>query len=286
MEKGKSTMIKIVTDSTAYLPEDTIRQHDIRVVPLYVHFGDQALKEGVELSNEAFYTRLQAAPALPTTSQPSPGEFSEVFEELVHAGHEIITLTISSKLSGTWNSAMSAKADLPDAGISVVDSLSTSVGLQLMVEAAAEAIAAGATRHEIVERIEEIKEKMSIFFVVDTLEYLAKGGRIGNAKAFLGTLLKVKPILFLEDGAIEPLEQVRSKRKAIARLLCLVEDCLDGNSSLARIAVAHGMALEEAQAFIQEIEGRLDCAQPFIAEIGPVIGTHTGPGVIGVAAYA
>ena len=129
-------MIKIVTDSTAYLSEAFVREHDIRVVPLYVHFGSEAFKEGVELSNEEFYARLKAAPELPTTSQPSAGEFHEVFKALADAGHEILTLTISSKLSGTWNSAMAAKEMLPDAAISVVDTLSTSVGLVLMVRAA------------------------------------------------------------------------------------------------------------------------------------------------------
>ncbi len=279
-------MIKIVTDSTAYLPEPVIREHDIRVVPLYVHFGEEAFKEGVELSNEEFYTRLKAAPELPTTSQPSAGEFHQVFKELVDAGHEIVTLTISSKLSGTWNSAMAAKDMLPDAGISVIDTLSTSVGLYLMLEAATGAIAAGATRQEVVDQIEEIKKRVCVFLVVDTLEYLAKGGRIGNAKAFMGTLLKVKPILALQDGVIEPVEQVRSKRKALTRMLELVEGHLGANGQQARIGLANALVPEEARAFGQEVQGRLGCPEPFVSDLGPVIGTHTGPGTIAIAAYA
>jgi DegV family protein with EDD domain len=278
-------MIKIVTDSTAYLPEATIRRHDIRVVPLYVHFGQEAFREGVDLSNEQFYARLQEAPELPTTSQPSAGEFYAVFKELVEAGHEIVTLTISSKLSGTWSSAMAAKEMLPEAPISVVDSLSTSIGLHLLIDAAVEAAAEGATRQQITERVEKIKQEIHILFVVDTLEYLAKGGRIGNAKAFLGTLLKVKPILVLQDGAIEPLEQVRSKRKAQARMLELIEEYTGSNGSQAKAAIAHALAPHEAQAISQELLGKLGCAQPFISDIGPVIGTHTGPGVIAVACY-
>jgi DegV family protein with EDD domain len=278
-------MIKIVTDSTAYLPEETVRQHDISVVPLYVHFGNKAFREGVDLSNEDFYRRLKEAPELPTTSQPSAGEFHELFTQLIDAGHEVVTLTISSKLSGTWNSAMAAKEMLPDAGISVVDSLSTSVGLHLMVDAAVEAAAVGATRQEIVEQIDQIKQKIQIFFVVDTLEYLAKGGRIGNAKAFLGTLLKVKPILVLQEGAIEPLEQVRSKRKATARMLDLVEEHVSGNGDTSRVAVTNALVPEEAESVSQELVGRLGCALPLEGEIGPVIGTHTGPGCVGVATY-
>ena len=283
-EEGNA-MIKIVTDSTAYLPEEMVRQHDITVVPLYVHFGTEAFKEGVELSNEEFYRRLKEAPELPTTSQPSAGEFHSVFEPLVDAGHEVVTLTISSKISGTWNSAMAAKEMLPDAPISVVDSLSTSVGLHLMVDAAIEAAAAGATRQEIVDQIEEIKGKMQIFFVVDTLEYLAKGGRIGNGKAFLGTLLKVKPILVLQDGAIEPLEQVRSKRKATARMLDLVEEHVLSNGNTARVAVTNALVPDEAEALGQELMGRLGCEAPLVGDLGPVIGTHTGPGCLGIATY-
>jgi len=278
-------MIKIVTDSTAYLPESILRKNDLRVVPLCVHFGDKMYKEGVELSNDEFYALLQEAPELPTTSQPSAGEFYEVFAELAAAGHEIITLTISSRLSGTWNSAMAAREMMPEAKISVVDSLSTSVGLLLLVQAAVKARDAGASREEIVQQLEDIKKKLHVFFVVDTLEYLAKGGRIGNAKAFLGTLLKVKPILFFKDGAIEPLEQVRSKRKAQARMVDLVEECVGGRGTEASIALSHALAPDETASLAQEIQERLGCAAPPITTVGPVIGTHTGPGVVAVAAY-
>jgi DegV family protein with EDD domain len=278
-------MIKIVTDSTAYLPETTIRQHDIRVVPLCVHFGEETFKEGVDLSQESFYARLKEAPVLPTTSQPSVGEFHEVFKELVDGGHEIVVLTISSKLSGTWNSAMAAREMLPEAGISVIDSLSTSIGLQLMVEAAAEAVAAGATRQQIVDQIEEIKQKIYLLFAVDTLEYLAKGGRIGNAKAFMGTLLKIKPILALQDGLIEPLEQVRSRRKALTRMLDLIVEHLGDNGSQAKVAITHALVPEEAEICKGELLDRLGCSEPLLTEVSPAIGTHTGPGVIGVAVY-
>jgi DegV family protein with EDD domain len=250
-----------------------------------VNFGQDAYKEGVEMSHAAFYERLEKAPELPTTSQPSMGDFKKVFEGLAAAGHEMITLTISEKLSGTYSSAISAKEMLPEAKISVIDSRSTSVGLHLLVEAAAQAAAEGASRDEIVSLVDEIKGKLQVLFVVDTLEYLAKGGRIGNAKAFLGTLLKIKPILFLQDGAIEPLEQVRSRRKAIMHMLDLVEQHTDGHGSQARIGIAHGLALQDAQTVQKEIIDRLGCSRPFLSEIGPVIGTHTGPGVLGIAVY-
>ena len=276
-------MIKIVTDSTAYLPEATVRQHDLHIVPLCVHFGEEEFREGVELSHKDFYARLKVAPVLPTTSQPSAGEFYEVFKELVDAGHEVVALTISSKLSGTWNSAMAAKEMLPGAAISVIDSLSTAIGLQLMLVAVVEAIHAGASRQQIVDQVEEIKAKIHVLFVVDTLEYLAKGGRIGNAKAFMGTLLKVKPILVLQDGAIEPLEQVRSKQKAQARMLELMGEYVGDKGAQAKVSICGALVPDEVSALSRELVGRLGCAQPLISEIGPVIGTHTGPGVIGVA---
>lgn len=279
-------MIKIVTDSTGYLPETFIRQHDILIVPLYVHFGNEAFKEGVELSNEQFYARLSEAPELPTTSQPSAGEFHQVFKELADAGHEILVLTISSKLSGTWDSAMTAKDMLPDATIHVVDSLSTSVGLQLLIEKATKAIAAGTPLPVIVEQLEEAKKTLRVVLVVDTLEYLAKGGRIGNARAFLGTLLKVKPILALQDGVIEPLEQVRSKRKAQERLLDLIVECHGSEGTQAQIAIANALVPGEAALLSKKLVERLGCDEPLCTEIGPVIGTHTGPGVIGIATFA
>jgi len=278
--------IKVVTDSTAYLPEDAVRKYDIRVVPLYVHFGNEEFREGVELSIGEFYARLREAPELPSTSQPSAGEFHEVLKDLVDQGHQVLVMTISSKLSGTWNSAMAAKEMLPDADIAVFDSFSTSVGLYLMLEAAVEAIQSGASLPQVVEELEGIRDKMHVLFVVDTLEYLAKGGRIGNAKAFLGTLLKVKPILTLQDGVLEPLEQVRSKRKAVMRLLDLVEERLDSQAPQARVAVTHALVPDEAEALIQDLVARLGCTEPSLSEVGPVIGTHTGPGVLAIAAYA
>ena len=278
-------MLKIVTDSTAYLPEAYAREHDIRVVPLYVHFGTEAFREGVDLSHDEFYARLKKAPELPTTSQPSAGEFHEVFEELAGEGHDIVTLPISSKLSGAWDSAMAAKQMLPQANIQVIDTLETAAALHLLVEAAVKAAAAGATLQEVTDLIEDLKKKVHFWFVVDTLEYLAKGGRIGNARAFMGTILKVKPILILQDGAIEPCEQVRSKAKAQARMVELLIEAMGSKGSDARIIVASALVPDEVQSLSQLITQKLDCAEPLRSHIGPVIGTHVGPGTIGAAAY-
>jgi DegV family protein with EDD domain len=278
-------MIKIVTDSTAYLPEEYVEAHDIHVVPLYVHFGSVAFREGVELTNAEFYDRLKAAPELPTTSQPSAGEFHGLFQSLVDAGHEVICLTISSELSGTYNSATAAVEMLGEAPVSVVDSRSTSVGLQLLVEAAVDRAEAGQPRQAIVDELNAMKESIHVLFVVDTLEYLQKGGRIGPAKALMGTMLKIKPILFLNDGRIEPLEQVRSKRKALQRMLELIQERVGGDNRRVAAGVINALVPEEAAAMADQLAETMTCERLAVADLGPVIGTHTGPGVVGVAAH-
>jgi DegV family protein with EDD domain len=278
-------MIKVVTDSTAYLPRDCVRQHDIRVVPLNVLFGSKSYQEGIDLDYDEFYRLLAEAEELPTTSQPAPGDFLKVYSELVDAGHEVISIHISSGISGTVDSALAARKMLPDPDrVSVVDSLSTSVGLELSVRAALDAIAAGQPRDDIVASLETLARRLHTFFVVDTLEYLHKGGRIGGASALLGTVLRFKPILFLEE-TIEPWGKVRTKRKAVTKLLDIIEEKLDGQP-VGGVAVTHAQVPDEAQALAQQLKQRLGCADCHLSQVGPVIGTHAGPGVLGVSAYA
>ncbi|HNS51444.1 MAG TPA: DegV family protein [Anaerolineae bacterium] len=278
-------MIKIVTDTTAYISEPYLRAHDIRVVPLNIHFGVEAFKETVEITNDEFYARLKAAPTLPTTSQPSPGDFLDVFRPLADAGHEILVLPISSRLSGTYTSATAAREMLPDAAIQVVDTLNTGLALELLIRAAVEAVGTGATLAAVTGLMEAMKAKVFTLFVVDTLEYLAKGGRIGSAKALMGTMLSVKPILTLKDGSIQAFEQVRTKRKAVARMVDLIVAHAGSKGSQARVTMTHSLALDEAEAARREVVARLGCAEPPLSELGPVIGAHTGPGVVSAAIY-
>jgi len=276
-------MIKIVTDSTAYLPEEVIQRYGIHIIPLNVLFGERIYKEGLELSHEQFYQKLTQVKELPTTSQPSMGDFYELYSSLVQDGSEVISIHISSKLSGTVDSALMACQELPEARISVVDSLSTAMGLELIVIAAAEAVAAGQSRAEVVAMLERMIPETRLFFVVDTLEYLQKGGRIGGAAALVGTLLNVKPILCLKDGRVEPLDKVRTKRKAVSRLLDVMVEELGSEESV-RVTVGHAMALEEAETLLERARSRLSCSSLSIAQIGPAIGTHAGPGALGMAA--
>ncbi len=276
-------MIKIVTDSSAYLPAELIQQYDIRIVPLKVLFGEKVYREGIDLDHQEFYRLLAEAETLPTTSQPSAGEFFDLYSELSQEGHEIISIHIGSKLSGTISSAQSAKEMLPEASITIIDSASTAMGLGLMVLAAARAAAEGQTVAEIVSTVEKMIPAMNVVFVVDTLEYLQKGGRIGGAAALVGTLLKVKPILCLKEGRVEPLDKVRTKRKALARLLEVVEERV-GPGTPVQVAILHAQVPDEARELEQEVRARFNCTACYFTEVGPVIGTHTGPGVVGLVA--
>jgi DegV family protein with EDD domain len=276
-------MIKIVTDSTSYLPPDLVEEFDLRIVPLNVHFGkDRVFQEGVNLTHEEFYAMLAEAPELPTTSQPSPGQFRDVFTELAEAGHDVLCIVISSKLSGTYQSALDARRMLPDANIVIVDSHFVAAALGLMVVTAAEMTADGHSMDEIVARVEQMRRDMKLYFVVDTLEYLQKGGRIGAAAALVGTLLKVKPILTLDEGIVKPLDKVRSKRKAIQRLLAELESHVSPGQPVQAI-VMHAQVPDEVSELEAEVRRRFNCQRTIFGEVGPVVGVHAGPGVLGAA---
>ena len=278
-------MIKVVTDSTAYLPQDFIEQHDIRVVPLNVLFGLKSYHEGVDLDYGQFYRMLAEADELPTTSQPSAGDFLTIYSELIETGHEVISIHISSGISGTVDSALAARKMLPEPDrVSVVDSLSASIGLELIVRTALEAVDAGQSRSEIVTSLEQLTKRLHLYFVVDTLEYLHKGGRIGGASALMGSVLQFKPILFLENGKIEPWGKVRTKRKAVAQLLDVIEEKV-GGQTIGKIGAVHAQVPTEAKTMVQKLQQRFKCDECYVSQVGPVIGTHTGPGVLGVAVY-
>jgi len=278
-------MLRIVTDSSAGIPGDLLETYDIEVVPLNVHFGKTAYQEGVDIDNTQFYQMLSQAEELPTTSQPSAGQFHEVYSRLTANGDSVISIHISTKLSGTYQSAMAAKAMLPEADITVIDTLSVSMGHGLIVLAAAEAVQKGRGRDEVIALAQRVIDGMEIIIVVDTLEYLQKGGRIGGAAAFLGTLLSLKPLLEIRDGRVEPLERVRTRRKAVRRALQVLAERFDGQGPL-RLMVLHAQCPEEAEKLAQQVKGTFDCAVLYSAEISPVIGTHGGPGTLGLGGYA
>lgn len=278
-------MLRIVTDSSAGLPRDLLEAYGIEVVPLNVQFGRTSYQEGVDIDNTQFYQMLSQAEQLPTTSQPSAGQFHEVYSRLVAGGDSVISIHISSKLSGTCQSAMAAKGMLPEADITVVDTLSVSMGHGLVVLAAAEAVQKGKGQDEVVALVEQVINGMQILFIVDTLEYLQKGGRIGGAAAFLGTLLSLKPLLEIRDGGVEPLERVRTRRKAVRRALEVLAERFDGQGPL-RLLVLHAECPEDAEQLAKRMREMLPCGSLHLAELSPVIGTHGGPGTLGLGGFA
>jgi DegV family protein with EDD domain len=264
---------------------EVARQFGVTVVPLYVHFGTETFREGVDLELDEFLSRLKSAPQLPTTSQPSAGDFLQVYKPLIAEGSEVISIHLSSKLSGTMASANTACEMLPGAGIHVVDSQFISAAQLTMVLEAARMAHAGRSAQAILDRLKQIIAGAHIYFVVDTLEYLQKGGRLGKAQALLGTALQMKPILALEEGVIEAKERIRTKSKAVARLRELVMHQTAGCSRV-YLGILHAAAPDEAQRLEADLLSQLKPFEITMGQVGPVIATHTGPGVVGVAFYA
>jgi DegV family protein with EDD domain len=246
-------------------------------VPLNVHFGDQVFRDHVDLSTDDFFRRLEASPQLPRTSQPSVGAFEEAYRTLRQGGDEIVSVHLSSKVSGTYNSALMAAHSVGDSAIEVVDSLSTSMALGFMALEGAKLARAGRDRQAVAERMRSLVPKARVICVVDTLTYLERGGRIGKARALLGSLLNVKPILQLKDGEVVPLGRARGRPQALSRLVELLER--DGKVS--QLAIMHGRAQADAEQLRERVAATYPGVDIQLTEIGAVLGTHTGPGVIG-----
>jgi DegV family protein with EDD domain len=277
--------VAIVVDSTAFIPPDLVEKYGIHVIPQILNWEGQSYRDNVDITPEEFYTRLQTAKEMPTTSQPSAGEFHEFFSNLAESYESILAILISEPLSGTLASARAARDMMPDFPLEIVDSRSTVMGLGFMVLAAAKAVANGADYKEAAEAARALKDKMRIIFVVDTLEFLHRGGRIGGAKRFVGSMLSIKPLLHIENGKVEPLASVRTKRKAINHMLDLAAEEMASKSNV-HAAVMNAVAPEEAAQVAEAVKQRINPVELFITELSPVIGTHAGPGTVGLIYYA
>lgn len=286
--------IALLTDSTACLPAAVLGQYDIRVIPLYVHYQDKTLVDGVDITPQEYVELLREAKVLPTTSQPSVGDFLSLYRDLAQKADVIISIHISSGLSGTVASAQGARQALAEEAaeegmepleIHVVDSTVTSVGLELMVTAGARAIAAGQSVESVLQTFEDVRQRMKVIFVVDTLEYLHKGGRIGGASALMGSVLQIKPILHLSGGHIEVLDKVRTAKKAKERVWEILHQGLDAERPV-HAAITHVDALEEAKKLEQRLKESFSCEELSISNLSPSIATHVGPGTVGVAFYS
>lgn len=274
--------VAIVTDSTANLPADLIEKHAIHVIPLHIHWDTADLLDGVDINPTQFYSRLSEANSLPTTSQPSVGEFAEFFKAVAEKAESIVGIFISDKLSGTLASAQAAKDLVPDVEIALVDSQSTAMGLGLVVLTAVRAAAQGYSHLEVAEMARSAVPHTRVLFVVDTLEYLHKGGRIGGAQRLFGSMLSIKPLLHLEEGEVRPLARVRTKKKAVRHMLDIVAQD-NGEQAPPILVVLSAAAGAEADEVQDELQVQFPDTDVLVADISPVVGVHTGPKALGVA---
>ena len=276
--------VKIVVATSAGLEPAVAQQLDITIVPLRVHFGTETLRDGVDITVNAFLERLAASKQFPTTSQPPAGDFIEIYKKLRSQGHEVLVVSLSNKLSGTLMSANTAKQQLADEHITVFDTLNVASGEALLVIEAAHMAQAGYSVPDIVARLEAMRPKIRLFFVVDTLEYLAKGGRVSNAQAFIGSVLQMKPILMVENGLVEGYERIRTTSKAHARLRGIVEEGIQGKANL-RVGVMYTSIKEAAHALADELRTKYRLSDVLVQTISPAVSAHTGPRALGVAFY-
>ncbi len=272
--------IKIVTDSTADLPTELVKEYGITVVPLEVHFGEEVYLDGVDMNSSQFFKKLKASDTISSTSQPTPVEFAKVYENIVKNGDNVLSIHISSRMSGTIQSALLAKTMFPNSIIEVVDSRFVSMATGLIVLEAARLVKEGVGLEDILKHIVAVQNTMRVYFYVDTLRYMELGGRIGKATAFLGTLLNIKPLLTIEDGLVGPYEKIRGKNKAIRRVLQIVEEETKGEK--VRGAIVHGDNLTEMEYLYGILSEQPSFTSLVKSELGAVVGTHAGPGMVGI----
>jgi DegV family protein with EDD domain len=279
--------IAVVTDSTSYIPPDLVRKHNITVAPQLLIWDDKTYRDGIDIQSEEFFTRLKTAKTMATTSQVSVADMQSIFQGLVERGFDVLGIFISAKLSGTIQSATQAKDLMGTAGekVTIVDSNSTAMAMGFQVLTVARAAESGTTLKECVELAERAREHTGVYFAVDTLEFLHRGGRIGGAQRFLGTLLNMKPILALKEGRVEGIERIRTKTKAHDRILELVLENTKGKSPI-RLATLHANAAVDARALLERAEKALNPVESIFSEVSPVVANHAGPGTVGLAYMA
>ena len=277
--------VKLITDSTCDLPQDVASQWDITVVPCYVHFNEEIYKDGIDLGPDEFYSRLVSSTALPTTAQPSVNDFVQVYRPLLDEGHDVVSIHLSAKFSGTMNSAIQARDSLlssqerKQGRIEIIDSQMTSMGLGLIVLDTARVIKSNASCDEVLEKVRSCMARTHCYFLLDTLEYLKRGGRIGKASAFLGSLLNIKPILTIKEGEAHPFERSRTRQRGLQRLV----EVISGLGPAEQMGILHSTTEEEAEALKQRLGSLVPDGNVIVSRFGPVIGTYLGPGALGVS---
>jgi DegV family protein with EDD domain len=276
--------IAIITDSSASLPDQLKEELGIQVIPLWLIWDEQCYRDGIDIDSHSFYQRLKGSASLPSSTQPTIEEFKDLFQKCSLTYTGAVCVLASSRISGTVDSAMAARKLQPDFPVSVVDSGFSAMGQGLIAASAARAAAAGRSLEEVTQIAESTRDQTNLLFVVDTLEYLHKGGRIGGAKKLLGTALNIKPILHFQEGLIQPLSQARTKKKAIEELLNITAKRL-GSKKMGEAGVVHVDCLEEGRNLAEQVRSRFDPPLLHLSDVSPVVGTHVGPGGLGLAFY-
>lgn len=277
--------VMVLTDSSAYLPKEIVEQYPIAVLPLTLIWDGNEYRDGVDILPDEFYNRLSKSDSLPKTSQVTVHQYEEMFQKYLDEGYEVLSLGISNGISSSFESAQIALKSFTDKPVAIMDTKLVSMALGFQVLATARAAQAGASLEECIQVAKDAYPKIGVFFTVDTLKYLAAGGRIGGAKRLLGTALNIKPVLEIRDGKIELVESVISKKKAIKRMVSLVEKGINGRKPL-RISVFHALEHEAATALLEELKESLGAEEAILSHVSPVVGAHVGPGTISIAYMA
>jgi DegV family protein with EDD domain len=275
--------IVLVTDSTATLPQELVQQYSIHVIPLHIMWDKTRYRDGIDIKPEEFYQRLRKSKTVPTTSGAVQGEFLQIFEELKGKVDGIVCILVSSDLSGAYSSAISAQKLFSEIPVEVIDSRLSTMAMGFGVIAAAKKAAEGTTMEQVVQAAKNILVKAHLFFYLDTLDYLRRGGRINFSAAVLANLLKVKPVLTLKDGIVIPVARPRTTTKAIETLLRLMKETI--TDTPLHVAVMHADSPDEAEYLKNEIAKRFRCSELLQTGFTPVMGAHTGPGIVGLAFY-
>lgn len=279
--------IALVTDSTAYIPSDLVQKYKLTVTPQILIWGEETFRDGIDIQPGEFYARLKTAKVMPTTSQVSPATMQSTFESLIEKGFEVLGIFVSAKLSGTIQSAVQAVDMMGSAGekVKIVDSSTTAMAMGFQVLTVARAVENGASMTDAVAMAERIRANTGVYFAVDTLEFLHRGGRIGGAQRFLGTALNMKPVLAVIDGRVEAVERIRTKGKALERVLELVKEKVAGRAPI-HLATLHAAAENEAMTLLEKASKELNATESILSTVSPVVGTHAGPGTVGLAYIA
>lgn len=278
--------VALVTDSTAYIPQSLVDQHHIHVAPQVLVWGDETYQDGVDIQPDDFYRRLRTAKVMPSTSQVTPSSFYKIFKNLVEEDYQVLAILISQDLSGTITSAQQAKEMLGNIPVEIVDSRTTAMAMGFHVLAAARAAEQGATLAECKQLAEKARNHTGVVFAVDTLEFLHRGGRIGTGTRYMGAALSIKPIFEIREGRVEPLERVRTRKKSLQRLQEIIEERIAGQTPV-RLATLHANAYQDACDLLASANGNFSrVEESILSTVSPVVGTHAGPGTVGLAYMA